>query len=407
MTFRDYLQKRAGISQKQIPFYEHWITRYNNYQNHFPDSFSLSGFEKTLISNCRDWQINQAMSAVKHYEYFIHHYQKGSSGQSAVQPDWETAITSMKEMLRLRHRSLQTEKAYLHWIYSFKDFIGNKSPKDLDEKDFRSFLTYLAVERKVSISTQNQAFNGILFLYRTVLGREVHDLQDSVRSKIPTRLPVVLSKEEISRILSVLNPPYRLMASLIYGSGLRLDECLSLRIKDLDFYKPSLTVRMGKGGRDRTTLLPSGLISPLQKHLKDVKTIYDRDRREKNPGVSLPEALIRKYPHAQGEWNWFWVFPSSGFCESPYDQRQVRFHQHPTGLQRAFKNAVSRAGITKKASVHTLRHSFATHLLEAGYDIRTIQELMGHSSVQTTMIYTHVAGKNRMGVVSPADSLFL
>ncbi len=407
MNFREYLQKKAGIPQKQIPFFEHWITRYNNYQNQFPDSFSLSGFEKTLLRDCQDWQINQAVSAVKHYEYFIHHYQQGSSGQAEGQSDWETAITRMKEMLRLRHRSFQTEKAYLHWVDSFKDFTGNKSPDELDEKDFRSFLTYLAVERKVSMSTQNQAFNGILFLYRSVLDREVQDLQDSVRSKIPARLPVVLSKEEISRILSVLNPPYRLMASLIYGSGLRLDECLSLRIKDLDFYKPSLTVRMGKGGRDRTTLLPSGLIPPLQKHLEDVKILYDRDRREKNPGVSLPEALAGKYPHAPEEWNWFWLFPSSGFCESPYDQKQVRFHQHPTGLQRAFKNAVSRGGITKKASVHTLRHSFATHLLEAGYDIRTIQELMGHSSVQTTMIYTHVAGKNRMGVVSPADSLFL
>ncbi len=294
----------------------------------------------------------------------------------------------------------------MYWVYSFKDFTGSKLPSDLSETDFKSYLTYLAVERKVSVSTQNQAFNGILFLYRTVLDKDVLNLQEAVRSKIPARLPVVLSKEEISRILCCLSSSYKLMASLIYGSGLRLEECLSLRIKDLDLEKPSLSVRMGKGARDRETLLPKGLIPNLKMQVKAVQTLYDSDRKNNFPGVALPTALQRKYPKASYEWSWFWLFPSSGFCESPFDKNQVRYHQHPTGLQRAFKNAISAAGISKKASVHTLRHSFATHLLEAGYDIRTIQELMGHSSVHTTMIYTHVAGKNRMGVISPADTLF-
>jgi len=387
---------------------------YQQYSSKEGSNGSMLGFQKFLMDRFQDWQIDQAVSAVKQYKYFMDRFNHDERiGKQPVvrnthhpdAQDWISARKNMLEMLRLRHRSYQTEKSYLRWLDSFARFLKNRPHQNLTEQDLRSFLTYLAVEKRISVSTQNQAFNALLFFYRNVLEKDIENMEDTIRSKIPTRLPVVMTKEEIRMVISRLGHPMKLMASLIYGGGLRLNECLSLRVKDVDFSRSSLSIRQGKGGKDRETLLPDGVVPRLKDHLESIRNLYDMDRKEGRPGVALSESLARKYPSAPTEWGWFWVFPSPGLCEDPYTGKLCRFHVHPSSLQRAFRTAVLAAGITKKASVHTLRHSFATHLLESGHDIRTIQELLGHSSVQTTMIYTHVAKKNRLGVISPAENL--
>lgn len=262
----------------------------------------------------------------------------------------------------------------------------------------------MALERKVAASTQNQAFNALLFLFRNVLDRELVDVSETVRAKTRRKLPVVLKKDEINRIFGKLSGIYLLMARLIYGGGLRVQECISLRVKDIDFERSALTVRSGKGDKDRITVLPESLKNDLLAHLLTVKKVYEQDFSHADAeGVSLPHALERKYPNAGKEWGWFWVFPAAALSDDPRSGKRRRHHVHVTNLQRRFKEAVRAADITPNASVHSLRHSFATHLLEKGYDIRTIQELLGHSNLQTTMIYTHVAGKNILGVSSPLD----
>lgn len=270
----------------------------------------------------------------------------------------------------------------------------------------KQFLSHLAVSKNVSASTQNQAFNALLFLFRNVLDRPLDDVADTVRASSARRkLPVVLKKHEIHAVFEHLAPLHRLMAQLIYGGGLRVQECISLRVKDIDFEQSSLTIRSGKGDKDRLAVLPESLKEDLQQQLAGAREFFDRDRDRGMAGVSLPHALERKYPRAGLEWGWFWVFPSKMPSRDPRSGVRRRHHVHVSGLQRAFKNAVRRAGIAKNATVHSLRHSFATHLLEGGHDIRTIQELLGHSNLQTTMIYTHVAGKNILGVASPLDAL--
>ncbi|MDC7235368.1 MAG: integron integrase, partial [Spirochaetales bacterium] len=265
------------------------------------------------------------------------------------------------------------------------------------------FLSYRSVEQGIAVRTQNLAFNALLFFYRNILEVEVRDLESSIRSKVPARLPVVLTRDEVDRIITHLPSQHKLMANLIYGGGLRLSECLSLRIKDVNKEKQTVHVIQGKGNKDRFTLLPSKLGPQLEEQITYSRNLYCADRRECRPGVSMPGSLQLKYPAADKEWKWFWLFPSRDFSADPYTAKMVRHHIHPSTLQRSFRTAVRLSGIEKRATVHTLRHSFATHLLESGYDIRTIQTLLGHASVETTMIYTHVAGKNRMGVISPLD----
>lgn len=408
MTFQNYLLEKGRVASKKIPFYLQWVHKYQNFIRENGADNSIWAFQKTLISQCEDWQIDQAADAVKQYLYFQDHYcikEQVITTEPEAVSDWSKDIKTFREVLRLKHRSFQTEKAYLRWIESYRIFLKEKPSSHLNEKDFKAFLTYLAVEKAVSSSTQSQAFNALLFFYRYVLDIEINNLECAVRSKVPARLPVVLSLVEINRIFQHLNPLYKLMASIIYGSGLRINECLSLRVKDLDFEKQAVFIVNGKGQKDRMTLLPQTIIPGLKEHLKSVNGIYSSDKDKNNPGVKVPDSLLRKYTGIDKEWGWFWVFPSQSLCLDPYTGKQIRYHQHPSSLQRAFHNALKLSQVTKKASVHTLRHSFATHLLESGYDIRTIQELLGHSSLQTTMIYTHVAGKNRMGVISPADRL--
>ncbi|TLM72668.1 MAG: integron integrase [Actinobacteria bacterium] len=306
--------------------------------------------------------------------------------------------------LRSRHYSRRTEKAYRLWVERYIRFHGIRHPGEMAEPEINEFLTHLATDLDVSSSTQNQALAGILFLYRHVLGREVGAL-DVVRARKPKHLPVVMTRDEVRSVLSRLQGQEWLMASLLYGSGLRLSECLRLRVLDVDFERGEVTVRSGKGAKDRVTMLPESLKAPLRDHLRHVRATHDADRAAGFGRAPLPEALDRKYPNAPAEWCWQWVFPQARRWRDPENGAQGRHHVDATVLQRAVKRAVREAGVPKHVGCHTLRHSFATHLLESGYDIRTIQELLGHKDVKTTMIYTHVLNKGGHGVKSPMDAL--
>jgi integron integrase len=263
-------------------------------------------------------------------------------------------------------------------------------------------MTHLAVERRVAASTQNQAFNAILFLFRHVLDKPIDNIGEAIRAKRKRRLPVVLTKPEIKSLFEQMSGLNLLMAKTIYGCGLRLRECMNMRIKDIDFYRMAVTVH-GKGDKDRETVLPESIKDPLKNHIESVRKIYKKDRGNDLPGVRLPNTLERKFPSAGKEWAWFWLFPSSSISMDPVSKIVRRHHVHPSNLQKNIKIAASRAKIHKRVTVHALRHSFATHLLENGQDIRTIQDLLGHSSLQTTMIYTHVVSKNKLGIISPLD----
>jgi integron integrase len=269
--------------------------------------------------------------------------------------------------------------------------------------EVEGFLTSLAVDRKVSAATQNQALAALLFLYREVLGVELPWLEGITRAKAPEHVPVVLSRAEIDRLFSHIEGTHDLMGRLLYGTGMRLMECVRLRVKDVDFDRSEIAVRAGKGAKDRVTVLPASLAPYLREHLARVRVLWEEDRRDGRPAVEMPAALERKYPNAGRQWGWFWVFPARGLSRDPRSGVVRRHHAHEQALQRAIKRAVVAAGIAKPASTHTLRHSFATHLLEAGYDIRTVQELLGHRDVRTTMIYTHVLNRGGRGVVSPID----
>ena len=314
-------------------------------------------------------------------------------------------LDRMREAMRVGRYSLRTEEAYVGWARRFILFHGKRHPIGLGEPHIRDFLTALVVEGHVSASTQNQALSALLFLYRNVLDREIEWVGDAVRARRPKRLPVVLTREEVRTLLAGLSGPEWIMASLLYGSGLRLLECLRLRVKDLDFGRHEITVRQGKGDKDRRTMLPRSVEGPLKGHLLKTHALHEADLAAGFGRVFLPEALERKYLNANVEWAWQYVFPASRRSLDPRSETERRHHLDESVLQRALKQAVRATGITKPATCHTLRHSFATHLLESGYDIRTIQELLGHSDLRTTMIYTHVLNQGGQGVKSPADFL--
>ena len=312
-------------------------------------------------------------------------------------------LESLRHALYVRHYSNRTKDTYCAWTRRFVRFHNLRHPKEMGETEINAFLTHLAVEEKVSSSTQNQALSALLFLYRHVIGKEIGDLGNVIRARKPVRLPVVLTRDEVKVLLAELAGDKWLMASLMYGAGLRLMECLRLRVQDIDFTRNEILVRDGKGAKDRITMLPESLKKPLADHLKQVKNIHDKDLAEGWGRVLLPGALDRKYPKAPAEWRWQWVFPQEHRWKNAKTGKEGRHYTHETIIQRAVKEAVGRAGIVKHATCHTFRHSFATHLLEAGYDIRTIQELMGHKDVSTTMVYTHVLNKGGHGVKSPVD----
>jgi integron integrase len=314
-------------------------------------------------------------------------------------------LVQVHEAIRRRYFSRRTEEAYVHWIKRFIYFSGRRHPEALGEAEVTAFLNHLAAERKVAAATQNQALSALLFLYKEVLGRELAWLDGLQRASRPPRLPVVLTRDEIERLLAELQGVRWLIASLLYGAGLRVMECLRLRVKDVDLGYRQILVRDGKGEKDRVTMMPEKLASPLAAHLARVKSLHARDLREGYGEVSLPYALARKYPRAGYEWVWQYVFPASHRSPDPEGGVLRRHHLYDSVPQRAIREAAHAAGVAKRVSCHTLRHSFATHLLESGYDIRTVQELLGHSDVSTTMIYTHVLNRGGRGVKSPLDRL--
>jgi integron integrase len=325
-----------------------------------------------------------------------------AEGNVAVDTDWETA---MRRTLRVRHYGIRTEQTYLQWVRRFLAQFPDKRLPELDEVQVRVFLEDLAIRRQVAAATQNQAFSALLFFFEQVLGRSLGDFSDTVRAKRGRRLPVVLDRGEVKRLLDATQGTCGLMLRLIYGTGMRRLECLRLRIKDVDFARGQIHIRAGKGNKDRIVMLPGGVVPELRRHCDRLRQLHEADRAAGIAGVWLPDALSVKYPRAGQEWAWFWLFPAKGLSVDPRSAVARRHHVSDNALHAALRAAVGLAGIAKAIGCHTLRHSFATHLLESGADIRTVQELLGHNSVETTQIYTHVMQKPGVGVRSPLDTL--
>jgi len=314
-------------------------------------------------------------------------------------------LDRVRQAIRARHYSSSTEQAYVAWIRRFIFFHRKRHPTEMAEMEVNEFLTHLAVHQRVAASTQNQALAALLFLYDKVLNRRLGQIEGVVQARRPRRLPVVLTREEARTVLDRLDGAPRLVCSLLYGSGLRLLESLRLRIKDIDFHRNEITVRDGKGGKDRVTVLPAAVRAPLLAHLEEIRRQHAKDLARSLGRAPLPDALDRKYPDADRQWSWQWVFPASSHYVDRHTGLRHRHHLHESVIQKAVKESVRRAELAKPASCHSFRHSFATHLLEDGYDIRTVQELLGHKDVKTTMIYTHVLNRGGKGVRSPMDGL--
>ena len=314
-------------------------------------------------------------------------------------------LDRVREAIRTRHYSRRTEEAYVHWIRRYIVFHGKAHPSTLGASEISTFVTWLAVRRHVSASTQNQALSALLFLYRDVLEMEVGKIEQVARARVPTRVPIVLSRDEVAAVMKHLTGKVWIIVVLLYGSGLRIEECLELRVKDIDFDRHQIVVRRGKGQKDRRTMLPVAVRERLQAHLSEVKRQHERDLAHGAGRVALPFALDRKYPTAATDWAWQFVFPASRMCRDPRWGPPSRYHLHETVVQKAVADAVREMGLVKRAGPHTFRHSFATHLLEDGYDIRTVQELLGHKDVSTTMAYLHVLNRGALGVRSPVDRL--
>jgi len=405
MELENFLITTGKVPNKQKKYYLIWISKYTTYkkiniQNSDQDYFDF------LSEKYQEWQIIQAQKAINLYKYYLNSQTNRKDKLVVSAPDsWDIVEEKIKESCKIQYKSYSTEKSYLHWTRTFRKYLNNKKPETVSELDLKNFLTYLAVQKGLAASTQKQSFIALLFLFRNVLFKEITNLNGVIRSTQHKKLPLVLAQEEIVLILDQMDGIYKIMVEIIYGGGLRLSECLSLRVRDIDFHRQCLSIRSGKGNKDRQTLLPNAVIPALKKHLLGIRKFYESDQKNNIPGVQLPHALDRKYLNAGKEWGWFWVFPSKKLSCDPRENIIRRHHLYPSTLQKAFHSSVLSAKITKNASIHTLRHSFATHLIENGYDIRTVQELLGHSDIRTTMIYTHIAKKNKLGVVSPFDNL--
>lgn len=341
---------------------------------------------------------------------------QGSQTQHVAEAEGASAprlLDQVRQQARYRHYSIRTEEAYAHWVRAYVRYHQHRHPAELSRADVESFLSWLASERGVSASTHKQALSALLFLYQQVLGLNLPWMGEIGRPNTERRLPSVLSPDEVATVLTTLpalgahGPALGLLGQLLYGTGMRLLEALRLRVKDLEFEQRAIVIREGKGFKDRVVMLPDALVVPLQEHLSQAKALWQLDRSRGEPGVHLPHALARKYPRAAESWSWFWVFPQANPSMDPRTGLRRRHHQMEQTFQRAFRAALQRAGVDKPATPHTLRHSFATHLLQAGYDIRTVQELLGHADVSTTMIYTHVLRMGGHAVRSPLDGLHL
>jgi len=409
MDFAYYLESKSLVPSGKSKYYQHWVHSFSRFLNKPIDNFDsvtkeeIERFIADLTHHKEEWQVRQAQEAIRLYLYYI-----STDTADTKQPLAGTAASEESELIRiirLKHLSLATERTYVGWVRQFLGFCGTVKTAELDTGHLERFLSHLAVDRTVSKSTQSQAFNALLFFYRHVLGKTVELSARSVIARAGRKLPVVLTKSEVQQVFAHLDGVHLLVAKLLYGAGLRITECMELRVKDVDFEQNSITVRSGKGDKDRVALLPSNAVDRLRDQLRYARTLFDADRGDDVPGVYLPDAFERKSPSAGKEWRWFWVFPSKLLSVDPRTKVVRRHHLYQDAVQKQFRAAVEKSGIVKRASVHTLRHSFATHLLDAGYDIHTIQQLLGHAHLSTTMIYTHVSTKNMLGVVSPLDRI--
>lgn len=437
-NFMRFLTQKCHFDTQKATWTCYWAA---TFERAFPEwkndrERAIVAFQRMLATKKSERVVNLALQSIRTFMMFLDigdneppkpkilpstHPAKGPTPITSPAKQEESAawlvysaqlIKEVREIIRLKHLSLRTEKTYLAWTNRFLDFVWRRRLVRYREGKFvitadhlRAFLSHLALEARVSAGTQEQALNALLVLFRTILHIDIEGLSSVLRAKKRKRLPVVLSREEVASLLGTLQGSYRLMACLMYGCGLRLEECLSLRVKDIDFGHDTIEVRSGKGGKDRLTVLPEVIKNYLRTYLATLHLSWEGARRRDLPGVFLPDALARKYPSLSTEWSWYWLFPAKSPCTNVRTGEVGFWHVHPSVLQKKIKQGMAAAGIAKMASAHTLRHSFATHLLEDGYDIRTIQELLGHSNVQTTMIYTHVAIKNKRGVCSPLEHL--
>ena len=417
--FQQFLISNRFVIEKKVPFYAYWASKYISFVENYEDlsqKAKIGSFLNYLCgSDLEDWKVKQAEEAIDLFVGYLQKNNKGcladNAGQRNLQGEDLNIIKKTREAIRLKHYSYRTERAYIDWVKRFFTYFNNIRNRDihvqdLSPVDITEYLTYLAVKKGVSSSTQNQAFNALLFLFRNVLKIEVKDLDQTVRAKRGQRLPVVLTPEEVQKLLEHIKSDYVLLTQLIYGSGLRLTEAARLRISDIDFDNGLIFVRSGKGDKDRSTMLAESIIKPLREHLKKVREIHEKDLVLGCGEVFLPDALVRKYPNAAGEWSWQYVFPSSKLSADPRSGKVRRHHIDPSSIQKAVKKAVKNAEIIKQATVHTLRHSFATHLLMNGVNIREIQDLLGHKNIETTMVYTHVLRDMTNIPKSPLDSLY-
>jgi len=411
LQYRKFLVNKAFANEKVAAYMQNWVEKFLYFARdyrHEPFEKVLARFEDMLETRMsfEAWQLKQANDAITLYHAHFRRHQADNHTSFETPHTWQEIESKVHEWMRIKHYSPRTEKTYLHWIRRFLFYVEQYGGgKSLSVEHFRNFISHLATAKKVSASTQNQAFNALLLLFRDILYIDTKDMPRSVRAKTSKRLPVVLSVEEVKTVFAAVETPYRLMLQLLYGSGLRMGELLQLRIQDIDFDQNLIVVRGGKGDKDRVTVLPESLVEPLQIHMKQVKQLYEQDLGEGFGAVWLPHALARKYPGAATEWAWQYLFPAAKLSRDPEVGVMRRHHVYDKTLQAAMKRAVKRSGIAKHASLHTLRHSFATHLLMQGTDIREIQELLGHKSVETTMIYTHVVRGLRVNAVSPLDTL--
>lgn len=409
-SYRQFLLNRRFASAKTAPYMQKWVEQFLLFARDYRgESFEqvLTRFEAMLEArgSLEPWQLKQANDAITIYH---HHFRRSGDGAqaSATAGDPDEIMAKTREWMRIKHYSKQTERNYLSWIGRFLHYVRQQGGgRNISVGHFSGYISYLATARRVSASTQNQAFNALLLLYRDILHIDTADLPKTVRARQGKRLPSVLSVDEVQRIFAAVDPQYSLMLKLLYGSGMRMGELLGLRVQDIDFDHGLITIHAGKGDKDRTTLLPESLVESLRQHLQAVKSLHDLDLREGFGAVWLPDALARKYPNAAREWAWQFVFPSAQLSRDPEADVMRRHHLYDKTLQKAMQRAVRRAGISRRASLHTLRHSFATHLLIQGADIREIQDLLGHKSVETTMIYTHVVRELKTSAKSPLDML--
>lgn len=431
--------REAGEEERKVPFLCNWVAKFGRFiaprRYHEAVGADVEAFLKSLAdAGAEGWKVAQADEALgvlyaRMYpaawagtwvvpsvvetrsplqrppldKRFLDDRFKGRRDDGTVPAMASGVLDGLRVRLREKHYSYRTEQTYLDWVRRFLIFAGAESSDDLGMDEVKAYLQFLAVERRVSAGTQNQAFNALLFFFGQVLGRPFGEVEGVTRAEVRRRLPVVLKRDEVTRLLGAVAEDYRLMAKLLYGGGLRLMECLRLRVKDVDLERLTITVRGGKGDKDRVTTLPVSAVEELREQLKRAHALHESDRASGLAGVQVPEALERKYPNAGKEWGWFWVFPSERISQDPVSGVIRRHHVNEANLQRAVKMAREAAGIAQIVTPHTLRHSFATHLLEGGSDIRTVQELLGHSDVSTTMIYTHVLNRPGLVVRSPLD----